>query len=439
MASDRPGFERSAAALRIDDTVPWYLESGPLSTLPWLIRIRWTTALIEAVVLFAAWLMPPADLPLRRVWWLVALSGLAECLSAIRLSRGQTLPIATDAARLLVTTLLLTGLLELTGGPFNPFCVIYLVLIALASLTLGGLPAAALSLFSSTAFGLLVYWHTLEIDPGHHRLTDFPTHLFTMWIAIAATGELAAYFVAQASHALAKRDEELDAMRERAARSERLVSLTTLAAGAAHELSTPLATIALASRELERALDQAGARSDLTEDARLIRAEVDRCRAILDQMSGRAGGVATDDRQSVVLSSVIDDVRSKLTTDQAKRLEVHLPAAQSAVVLPRAGLGQALLSLVKNAFDASDHGHSSVVVDVMQDAERLRVTVRDQGSGMPPDVLKRVGEPFFTTKEVGRGLGLGLFLARIFAERCGGLLIVESKDGTAVCLDLPLA
>ena len=156
-------------------------------------------------------------------------------------------------------------------------------------------------------------------------------------------------------------------------------------------------------------------------------------------MSGRAGGAAADETQPVVLSSLIDDVRSRLTTEQVKRLEVHLPMDQSTVVLPRAGLGQALLSLVKNAFDASDRGNSSVVVDVTQDARRLRVTVRDQGQGMPPDVLRRAGEPFFTTKEVGRGLGLGLFLARIFAERCGGTLIVESKEGTAVCLDLPLA
>ena len=80
------------------------------------------------------------------------------------------------------------------------------------------------------------------LDPAHHRLNDFPTHLFTIWIAMAVTAELAAYFIVQASNALARREEEIESMRAQAARTERLVSSTTLAAGAAHELSTPLAT-----------------------------------------------------------------------------------------------------------------------------------------------------------------------------------------------------
>ena len=93
----------------------------------------------------------------------------------------------------------------------------------------------------------------------HHRLNDFPTHLFTMWIAVAATAELIAYFVLQASNALARRERELEEMRRQAARTARVMSMTTLAAGAAHELSTPLATIALASKELERSASAQGA------------------------------------------------------------------------------------------------------------------------------------------------------------------------------------
>jgi two-component system sensor histidine kinase RegB len=439
MVPDHLKPDRSAAALRLDEAVPWYLEAGPLSTLPWLIRLRWTTAAIEALVVAVALLGPAFDVPMRRVAWLIAISAVANVWSAVWLARSRALPAAAESVRLALTILLLTGLLELTGGPFNPFCVIYLAIVALAALTLGRVQAAGLAACAAVGYSVLVYWHTMEVDAGHHRLNDFPTHLFTMWIAIAATGELAAYFVAQASHALARREQELEAMRDRAAKSERLVSLTTLAAGAAHELSTPLATIALASRELERALQATAMRPDLTGDARLIRAEVDRCRTILDQMSGRAGGAATDRPQSVDLSSIIEDVRSKLSAAQASRFEVRLPDLSSPVVLPRTGFGQALLSLVKNAFDATDGSVESVVVDVTRNGDRLRVTVRDRGRGMSPDILQRAGEPFFTTKEAGRGLGLGLFLARVFAERCGGALTIHSQDGTAACLELPVA
>ena len=144
-------------------------------------------------------------------------------------------------------------------------------------------------------------------------------------IFLAVTAEVAAFFITQASEALARREAELEAMRLRAARSERLASLTTLAAGAAHELSTPLATIALAARELEHAMGAEGSSADLADDAKLIRAEVDRCRAILDQMSGRAGGIAEDVIEPLDLNAVLDDVRQRLPSDQASRVRVDLP------------------------------------------------------------------------------------------------------------------
>ena len=97
-----------------------------------------------------------------------------------------------------------------------------------------------------------------------------------------------------------------------------------------------------------------------------------------------------------------------------------------------------VLSLVKNAFDATGDAPLNVKLEVSRDAETLRVSVRDQGPGVPPDILRHAGEPFFTTKEPGRGLGLGLFLARVFAERFGGTLRLRSDQGTTAVLELPL-
>ena len=155
-------------------------------------------------------------------------------------------------------------------------------------------------------------------------------------------------------------------------------------------------------------------------------------------MSGRAGGMAADDRAFVDIAHVIDDVRERLPPDRASRVEVRMPAGLTPVQLPRRSLAQALLSLVKNAFDATVDDVSAVVVEVSQDAERCRVAVQDRGPGLSPEALQRVGEPFYTTKEPGRGLGLGLFLARVFAERFGGTLTLESRQGTIAVLELPL-
>ena len=216
------------------------------------------------------------------------------------------------------------------------------------------------------------------------------------------------------------------------------MSLTTLAAGAAHELSTPLATIAVASHELERSLVAANANESWTHDARLVREQVDRCHAILDQMSGRAGGHASDLAEPTDLASLFDDLRQRLPPEQARRVHLQIAPAMSPVMVPRAGLSQVLLSLVKNAFDATDDRHPVTLEGIQQD-HLIRLIVRDQGEGMTDEALRRAGEPFYTTKEPGRGLGLGLFLARMFAERCGGTLTLESNGGTTATLELPLS
>lgn len=420
---------------------PWYLGATPLGTLSWLVRLRWTTAAIEAMVVLVAGLFPHADFPLHRIALLVAVCAVSNALVAFWLSRRGALPRMAALASLTLEVLLLSGLLELTGGPFNPFSVLYAVHIALAAVTLGGISAWAIGVLAAICYGVLFYWHTLEIDEGHHRLNDFPTHLFSVWIAIAATAELATHFIAQASNALAKREEELEAMRARAARSERLISLTTLAAGAAHELSTPLATIALASRELQRSAEAhtGPATASLADDARLIRAEVDRCQAILDQMSGRAGGIAADDPERVDVSTAIAELTSRLPADRAGRLQVEITPTLPPLHVPRAGFAQVVLSLVNNAFDASPPG-TAVWLTAAESQARgtMRLTVHDRGQRVAPDVLRRAGEPFFTTKDPGRGLGLGLFLARVFAERCGGSLTLESDHETRAVLELPV-
>jgi two-component system sensor histidine kinase RegB len=291
---------------------------------------------------------------------------------------------------------------------------------------------------SILSYGLLISWHLEELVPAHHRLIDFPTHLFTMWLAIATLAELAAHFASAASRAIAEREAALDVMRQQASRAERVMSLTTLAAGAAHELSTPLATIAIASKELERALARLSISSECADDARLIREEVDRCQLILDQMSGRAGGAAADLAEAVSVDGLLADVKARLPVEQANRLRTSFESDGAAIVVARAGLVQVLLSLVRNAFDATD-GADPVHLGFAQDHGMLRFVVEDEGHGMTPEVLERAGEPFYTTKDSGKGTGLGLFLARIFAERCGGSLSLQSDRGTKVILLLPAA
>ena len=342
------------------------------------------------------------------------------------------------AASLLLHIVLLTSLLELSGGPSNPFTVIYVAQIALAAVTLGRGWAYVCAGTAVGCYGLLISWHMEETVPAHHRFVDFPTHLFAMFIATTTLTELALHFAGAASSAIARRQALLDDARAQTARAERVVSITTLAAGAAHELSTPLATIAITARELQRSLEARAAADQWTDDARLIRSEVDRCRAILDQMSGRAGGSSADEAETVDLRLLVEEVRARLADDRMTRLMVDLPVQMPNVLVPRAGLRQTVLALVVNAFDASVQPDAPVALRVTATDRTVCISVRDDGPGLEPDAMRRAGEPFFTTKEAGKGLGLGLFLARIFAERLGGSLRLESDGGTNAVLELPL-
>jgi len=430
--------QRSRPTLGGTSATPWYLEATTLAAVPWLARLRWTRGVVDAVVVLVAMALPTLDFPLSHLAPLLAATGALNIATAVQLSRGRQPHPRLSTLDLLLQPFLLTELLELTGGPFNPFAVVYVVPIALAALTLGAARGVAVTLASVGGYTLLAYWHLTEQVPGHHRLNDFPTHLFTLWLSVALIAELAAFFLVQASNALARREEQLTVMRQQAARAERLMSLTTLAAGAAHELSTPLGTIALAARELEHAATARGTVPDLADDARLIRTEVDRCRAILDQMSGRAGGSTVDEPEPVTIGVLMADVLGRLAVDAAARVRLDLPAALPPLVLPRSGLTQAVLSLVTNALDAtSARPDSAVVVRVGAAGDEVAIAVVDQGPGMSADLLSRAGEPFFTTKDAGRGLGLGLFLARVFAERLGGRLLLESGEGTTATLVVP--
>lgn len=402
----------------------------------WLPAIRVVDCLALWSVFGVASLLPSLQLPLRDI----AVVGFAAaiCRTLILLGDARWIPDWSlwRGAALGVDAVLLTGLLDITGGPLNPFLVIYVAYVWLAFVSLSSWWAIAVAASSSGGFGWLVIDHLQAGLGEHHRLTDFPTHLFTMWFTAVTVAELVAHYVVRARAELASRQREVEQARERAARSEHLASLMTLAAGAAHELSTPLATIAVAAGELSRnARAPHPKASALEDDARLIESAVIRCQAILDGMSGRATGTVL--ASAPLTPSVIVELASQdLSLDRQKRLRVEITAPAGLVAVSSADASRALSSLLKNAFDASD-SNATVDLSVELSGPMLRFTVNDNGYGMSTEVLRRAGEPFFTTKAAGAGLGLGVFLARTIAEQAGGSLRFESSAGTTAILEIP--
>jgi two-component system sensor histidine kinase RegB len=250
---------------------------------------------------------------------------------------------------------------------------------------------------------------------------------------------LTAYFVVQLAAALERRDAEIAGVREQAARNERLASLTTLAAGAAHELGTPLGTIGVVARELERSIEALGAQAPdgMAEDARLIRSELHRCRRILDEMSARAGENAGESPEVVRLGDVVAESLQALPDGLAERVSAE-GLSEIIVRAPQHALARALFNLVRNGLEAGGPEGRVTISGGLTDGW-LRLAVSDAGPGMPADVLARAGEPFFSTKPAGRGMGLGLFLTRTLLENLGGRMRLESSPpaGTTVWVELP--
>lgn len=413
------------------------LDSSPLRiTLQWVLRLRWGAAVGQLVTALATRELLGLRFSLGWVLALIAATVGSNLVLARALRRGVKPSERGLAALLLLDMLLLTAVLALTGGPNNPFSVLYMVHITLAAVVLGprwAWPLVALGVGSYGALFLLKYGGaSTHAQHGH-----YPFHLQGMWVAFAIAACVITYFVTRIATELRTREMENTALRDRAARSDKLAALSTLAAGAAHELGTPLSTIALVAHELERALERGTATGPgLREDTRLIRTEVERCREILRQLHADAGQALGELPESIAAEAFSEQLRRALGPLDSARVVLDCALGTEPLRVPQRTFMQILRSLVRNALDAGPH---AVTVQVHRSGDALRVRVEDRGSGMPPEVLRRAGEPFFTTKPPGYGMGLGLFLARAVAERLGGSLELSSTPGvgTVASLDLP--
>jgi len=251
--------------------------------------------------------------------------------------------------------------------------------------------------------------------------------------AFALTLGINATLVVRIAAELRRRQTALAAAQRESAQAEKLASLTSLAAGAAHELATPLGSIAVAATELEALIESEPAQALL--EARLIREQVTRCKQILQRLGARAGSEPGELSQRTTAREVLALLRRELGA-RAERLETQGDPALE-LEAPLESLVAVLANLVSNGLQASAP-ETSVTLSLSAQAGELRFTTLDRGTGIEPVLLPRLGEPFFTTKEPGAGLGLGLFLAFRFARAQGGRLRIDSTPGIGTRVDLEL-
>jgi two-component system sensor histidine kinase RegB len=412
-----------------------------------LLRLRWVAVIGQiAACLVARYILKielPVGILVAGVLLTVVTNGVVVAIQ--RRVEEETASRFLCGALLLLDTATLTAMLYVTGGLHNPFSSFFLLHLTIAAILLPPLWTwIGVSLCGGGSVLLYFSPAILRTTSGQILIGDPNFFLYGNIFGLVLTGACITYFVTRLSSDLRRHETELARARSVSERGERFAALATLAAGVAHELATPLGTIAVASTELEYLAREGKPGGECLPDASLIRREVERCRHILEKLNDKTTGSVGESPAPVTMRRIPKLLPAYLKGACQGRVfyEISPEAEALQLVISEEALLQSLAVLVNNGIEASAGiaGQPGVLLRIEREGDRIAFIVRDEGGGMDPETAKRVGEPFFTTKAPGVGMGLGLFLVRAFAEKAQGTFRVESVrgQGTTVFLSIPI-
>jgi len=422
-----------------------------------LARLCWLRTILLAGLLLALiladWGLGEAVLADRAIVVTLLLLTLFNGWTLWRLRQGRPVQEAELFAQLLVDVLLMTVILYRTGGSTNPFVSWYLVPLTIAAATLRLGYTVVLALLTLAAYTLLLFHYepfapfgnlhvpsTVALMPddphAHHQMTlhaghevgaGFNRHVFGMWLNFLLSAGLITFFVSRMSHALRDQDQQLAEQRESLLQREQVVSLGALAAGAAHELGTPLATMTVIAKELEQDIP---ADSALQEDVRMLRRQLALCRDILQSLREQASG----ERQETELQAFIKAAVERMeVVHPARKFILDFQGGERRIMAPPT-LHQVVINLLDNAAHAARH---TIRLTLHDEAGECCIDIDDDGPGIAPEVASRLGQPFVSDK--ADGMGIGYFLSHASINPLGGRIELSSRPegGTRTRLCLP--
>lgn len=394
-----------------------------------LIRLRWLAVAGQMISLLTVYWGLGFPLPLGPSFAAVSTSVWLNIILRLRfpaskrLSEGQALIyLGYDVAQLAV-------LLCLTGGMQNPFAFLFLVPVMVSAASLPPTRTLMLGAFVLILAAILTRWH--QPLPWYPGVTYQAPILYVagMWCALASSMVFMALYAFRVAKEARQLSDALTATELVLAREQHLSQLDGLAAAAAHELGTPLATIALVAKELERDLPKQGPHVD---DINLLRDQIKRCREIMAKLTslGESGDIHF---ARMPMSHLIEEAVAP-HRDFGIAIEVVLSGDGAEPVGQRnPGLLYGLGNLIENAVDFA---RSKVMIQAHWTVSEVVIEIVDDGPGFPPDIMDRLGEPFVTTRGNGQqdadgdynvGMGLGFFIAKTLIERTGGVMRLENR------------
>jgi two-component system sensor histidine kinase RegB len=402
--------------------------SGALRLLFWLRIVAIASQLLA--IGFVEYVLD-TSLPLRELGLTIGALALWNVLSYRPARANRRVQDAEVALHLAVDIAALTSVLYFTGGSTNPFVSLYLVPISLAATSLPAVFAWLVGALCGVGYSFL-WWRSVPLPS-----VDFDLHLTGMWVNFGIAAVLIVLFVGRMARLVRERDRELAAMRETALRDHQIVELGTLAAGTAHELNTPLSTLAILVEELDETATDPTQKQQL----RVMMGEIEIINERLNRIAGGVGAERSAGSRHVVLRAFLDEIMEQWSNAHP---EIQLAVAfempgGGAQIVAEATIEQAIRNVLDNAAHATLANRGDrIEVLVSLRGTHLEIAVTDDGEGLDPAVRDEVGLKIVSTKE--RGLGIGLLLSRAALQRFGGRLELENRPagGVEAQIHLPL-
>lgn len=414
-----------------------------------LSNLRWLAVGGQSAALVIVYFGFGYRLPLAECAGVIAASAILNMALALRYPASHRLTNRDATIYLAFDVLQLAALLFLTGGIVNPFALMFLAPVVIAAATLnlgntlilGGLVLALVSLIS--VFHEPLPW------PSEEDLSLPTLYQAGIWASLVIGIGFTSIYAWRIASEGARMSAGLAATQLALSREHRLASLGALATAAAHELGTPLGTIAVVARELERALP---ANSSEAEDARLLREQAERCRAILARLSNPEEALLGETAR-LPLGAFLEDVVQPFRGEDLE-ISIVLSPDRPGDAPPHVWRAPELLHGLGNIIEnAADFAKSTVRVQARWNASQLRIAVEDDGPGFAPEIFERIGEPYITSRpghfalgqtEIGpsgaldkhEGMGLGFFIAKTLIEQTGGVVSVVNPDSGGARVDM---
>ncbi len=421
-----------SAELTLNDP---YATRGEATDLHWLVLLRWSILVLALGAALGAQVLVGVELPLFPILLTLAILAGLNAATWLRLKHGGPVQSWELLLHLLVDLAGLTALLHFSGGWSNPFVFILLLPLAIAAAEGSTQRVMWVLLAAIAAYSFLA----LNADPALHHGSEAGSLIpvWGMWSCYVLSAGFISFFVLKSSRALRTKERALAQARERELRDRHLVELATMATGAAHELGTPLGTMAIVLGELQ---ERHKGRPEMFRELALLREQVYRCKEILSRLAGAAGERRADAGTGQRVDAYLQALTSAWHQEHPHirfiyRYDGELPGPR---VLVDETLTQTLLNLLNNAAKVSPE---DVQLIARCSAQEFEVKIEDRGPGIPQNLLGELGRRPIPSRPDHDGLGIGVYLASATLERLGGRLTLTNRpEGGARCkMWLPLS